>query len=47
VKNYKLNPEKNFELDFEHLESLLDKKTKVIVIINPSNPTGSVMTKQH
>jgi len=47
VKYYNLLPEKEWEADIEHMESLIDEKTKCIVITNPSNPCGSVYSKQH
>ncbi len=35
-------PENNFEIDFTHLETVISKKTKGIIINSPSNPTGGV-----
>ncbi|TMW60612.1 hypothetical protein Poli38472_000654 [Pythium oligandrum] len=46
-KFYNLLPEKNWEVDLEHLESLIDENTKAILINNPSNPCGSVYTEEH
>ncbi|KAI8907200.1 pyridoxal phosphate-dependent transferase [Gorgonomyces haynaldii] len=46
-KFYNLLPEKQWEMDLKHLESLIDSKTKCILINNPSNPCGSVYSKQH
>ena len=40
-------PEKNWEVDTEHLQSLIDEDTAAIVVNNPSNPCGSVYTAQH
>ena len=34
-------------MDLEHMESLIDDSTVAIVINNPSNPCGSVYSKQH
>ena len=34
--------EKNFEIDFDHLECKMSKKIKGIIINTPSNPTGGV-----
>ena len=31
-----------FEMDFEHLESIIDKDTKMIILANPHNPGGRV-----
>ena len=47
VRKYKLFKEKNFEIDLEHLKSLADENTKFIFVVNPSNPMGSVFSKQH
>ena len=40
-------PEKEWEADLEHMESLIDDNTKCIVVNNPSNPCGSVYSKEH
>jgi tyrosine aminotransferase len=42
-----LQAEKNWEIDLNHLESLIDDKTSAILVNNPSNPCGSNFTKQH
>lgn len=39
--------EKNWEIDLEHLESLIDDKTVAILVNNPSNPCGSVFSREH
>lgn len=44
---YNLLPEKNWEADVEHMESLIDDSTAAILINNPSNPCGSNFTKSH
>ncbi|XP_022097594.1 tyrosine aminotransferase-like isoform X1 [Acanthaster planci] len=46
-RGYKLLPEKSWEADLEHMESLIDDKTACIVINSPSNPCGGVFTKEH
>lgn len=46
TRSYKLIPEKCWEVDLQHMESLIDDKTKLIVVVNPSNPCGSVYTKE-
>jgi len=47
VKHYDLLPEKSWEIDLTHLDSLVDSKTRAIVVCNPSNPCGSVYTAAH
>eukprot|EP01100_Stratorugosa_tubuloviscum_P004098 TRINITY_DN2009_c0_g1_i1.p1 TRINITY_DN2009_c0_g1~~TRINITY_DN2009_c0_g1_i1.p1 ORF type:complete len:435 (+),score=177.63 TRINITY_DN2009_c0_g1_i1:237-1541(+) len=44
---YNLLPEKDWDGDIQHAESLINEKTKAIVINNPSNPCGSVFSKEH
>ena len=46
---YNLNPEKNWECDLHHMEELLCnyKNIKGILVTNPSNPCGSVFSKEH
>ncbi len=39
-------PEENFEIDYTHLERVLSKKTKGIIINSPSNPTGGVWSDE-
>jgi len=41
---YSLAEENDFQIDFDELEGLVTEKTKAIVIINPSNPIGSMFT---
>jgi len=40
-----LDQEDNFEINIEKLEKLITKKTRLIIINNPHNPTGSFMKK--
>lgn len=47
VKYYDLIEEKNWEADLTKLESLIDEKTAAIIVLNPSNPCGSVYSRQH
>jgi len=43
VKEAQLRPEKNWRLDLDELESLVTPKTKLVSIVNPNNPTGSIL----
>lgn len=47
TKFYNLLPDRNFEIDLNHLESQIDENTVAIVYNNPSNPCGSLFTVQH
>ena len=42
-----LQPEKSWEINIEHMESLIDEHTSAIVVNNPSNPCGSVYSVDH
>ncbi len=46
-KFYKLVPEQQWQVDLDHLESLIDSKTAAILINNPSNPCGSNYSEAH
>lgn len=39
-------PQNNFKIDFKKLEKAITKKTKAFVLNSPSNPTGSVYSRQ-
>ncbi|XP_043257807.1 tyrosine aminotransferase [Colletes gigas] len=47
VKPYNLRPERGWIVDLDDLESQIDESTAAIVINNPSNPCGSVFTRDH
>jgi tyrosine aminotransferase len=47
TKAYNLVPEKNWNVDLTHLESLIDDKTKAIMVNSPGNPCGNVFSKNH
>lgn len=44
VKLLGLKPEHKFRIDIKKMESLIDDKTKIIVLNNPHNPTGMKLT---
>jgi len=46
-KFYNLLPDKQWQIDLEHLNSIIDEKTAAIVLNNPSNPCGCVYTRDH
>lgn len=47
IRYYDLLPEKQWQADLEQLESLIDENTAALLINNPSNPCGSVFSKEH
>lgn len=47
MRFYKLRADKDWECDFEHIESLVDERTKLFIITNPSNPCGSNFSREH
>ena len=46
IKKYRLLEENDYQIDFEELKGLITEKTKMIVIVSPSNPTGGVLDKR-
>ena len=40
-----LNEANDFSFDLDHLESLITKRTKLVIINSPHNPTGGVLTR--
>jgi aspartate/methionine/tyrosine aminotransferase len=42
---YHINPKNNYYHDASEIEKLITKKTRMIVVCNPHNPTGRVLTK--
>ncbi len=43
---YTLKEENDFQIDFEEFESKITDKTKMIAVIDPSNPTGAVFSEE-
>ncbi|PSN35641.1 Tyrosine aminotransferase [Blattella germanica] len=47
VKSYNLRPDCDWEVDLDHLEAQMDENTAALIVNNPSNPCGSVYSRQH
>lgn len=45
MKHYNLIPDKDFAIDFDHLNSLINEKTKGIIVNNVGNPCGNVFDR--
>lgn len=43
---YPLAAEKDFQIDVKELEKLVTEKTKMLIVLDPSNPTGGVLRKE-
>lgn len=46
-KSYNLDPNKGWDIDLKHMESLIDERTKAILINNPGNPCGNAFSREH
>lgn len=40
------NDKGEWSFDFDHFESVLNEKSKLLIITNPHNPTGKIFTKE-
>ncbi|XP_078176735.1 nicotianamine aminotransferase 1-like isoform X1 [Carex rostrata] len=47
IRHFDLVPEKGWQIDLDQVEQLSDENTVALVIINPSNPCGSVLSFEH
>lgn len=43
---YKTAPLKNHKFDLEALAQMINEKTKLIIIVNPNNPTGTIVSNE-
>jgi len=46
VKELQLRPEDSWKLDVQKLESLASPRTKLIAVVNPNNPTGTILSPE-
>ncbi len=42
LTSYKLDEERNWAMDLDHLEACISTKTRALVLISPHNPTGHI-----
>jgi aminotransferase len=47
IKKYTLREENEFQVDIEELKGLITEKTKMMVIVSPSNPLGASLTTEN
>lgn len=45
VENHLIKTNSGYVMDYENLEKIIDKKTKLLILCNPHNPVGRVWTK--
>ena len=46
VKELPLRQDRGWRVDLEALDVLINRQTKLVAIVNPNNPTGSVLTEE-
>ena len=46
TKIHEINLDQDFKINFDVMESIINQKTKVIIVNSPHNPTGNVLNKQ-
>ena len=44
VKELALRPERGWRAEMDELDSLVHERTKLVAVVNPNNPTGSIFT---
>ncbi|GAA5908682.1 uncharacterized protein JCM6883_004137 [Sporobolomyces salmoneus] len=47
LRYYDLLPQRGFECDLDHIDSLIDENTAAIILCNPGNPTGTNYSAAH
>lgn len=47
TRSYRCLAEKRWEIDLDHMASLVDDRTRAILLTNPSNPCGSNFSREH
>ena len=44
VKEWKLDPQRGWRPDFDELDRLVTARTKLVAVVNPNNPTGTIFS---
>uniref|UniRef100_A0A1D1YIK5 nicotianamine aminotransferase n=1 Tax=Anthurium amnicola TaxID=1678845 RepID=A0A1D1YIK5_9ARAE len=47
IRHFDLLPDKGWEVDLDAVEALADDNTVAMLVVNPGNPTGSVLSYEH
>lgn len=47
TQHYNLDPNNEWQVDLKHLESLINDKTRAIILNSPGNPCGNVFSNEH
>lgn len=47
LRSYDLDPHSGWNVDLKHMESLINEKTRAILINQPGNPCSNVFSKEH
>jgi len=45
VKELRLDPDNNWQLDLNQLNTLVTDRTKLVAVVNPNNPTGTIFSQ--
>lgn len=45
VKELRLDAENNWRLDLSQLDTLVSERTKLVAVVNPNNPTGTILSR--
>jgi aspartate/methionine/tyrosine aminotransferase len=45
VRELALRPERGWRAEMDELDTLVNERTKLVAVVNPNNPTGSILTQ--
>ena len=46
TRRYKLRPEQKYRIDIDEIASLVDARTRILLVNSPHNPTGATLTNE-